>query len=539
MRGACLLPALVVGLLLSGCAVGPDYHPPTFKVPDEYVKPAEGSRPVESKPGSGPASPDISSAAATGFASARTAPAPVAAAVEIARWWHALGDPELDSLVERALQANPSLEIALTRLQEARTFEVVLTGYALPRLDASSGGGRGTGSDMSRSRVAGPLQSADHALSPSSRITQISGFDAVWDIDLFGKFRREIEAARYDAQAAAAARDAVQIAVIADVVRAYVDLRGLQLQLAVLQQNLRAAQDLLDLVQARFDHGITNELDLTLAQRQFSTVQAGVAPLSAQVDAAAYTIAVLLGRFPEEMRQEFAESGMVPEMPGRITPGQPLDLIRRRPDIREAEWELAGATARIGVATANLFPQLQLNAALGRESQGFGYTPASSQRIWTLGYGAIFPLLDFGTLDALVDIADLQAHELLVNYKRTVQGAVQDVDTAMVSFLAQQDRLASLGDAVAASQRAMTLATERYNRGLTDFLNVVDAQRQEYDLEGQYAFALMSLGEQFVGLYRALGGGWEQFSGPPPIRTPQPAIVAMFRRLLNPSGADQ
>jgi NodT family efflux transporter outer membrane factor (OMF) lipoprotein len=481
----------------------------------------------------------MSSSAATGVADVRTVPAPTAADVEIARWWHGLGDPELDSLVERALQANPSLEIALTRLQEARTFEVVLTGYALPRLEASSGGGRGTGSDLSRGRAALPLRSADHALSASSKITQVSGFDAVWDIDLFGKFRREIEAARYDAQAAAAARDAVQIAVIADVVRAYVDLRGLQMQLAVLQQNLRAAKDLLDLVQARFDHGITNELDLTLAQRQFSTVQAGVAPLSAQVDAAAYTIAVLLGRFPEDIRQELAQPGMVPQMPARITPGQPLDLIRRRPDIREAEWELAGATARIGVATANLFPQLQLSAALGRESQGFGYTPASGARIWAVGYGAAFPLLDFGTLDALVDVADLQAHELLVNYKHTVQAAVQDVDTAMVSFLAQQDRLASLGDAVAASQRAMTLATERYDRGLTDFLNVVDAQRQEYDLEGQYAFALMTLGEQYVGLYRALGGGWEQFSGPPPIRTPQPAIVAMFRRLLNPSGADQ
>jgi len=290
-------------------------------------------------------------------------------------------------------------------------------------------------------------------------------------------------------------------------------------------------------VQARFDRGMTNELDLTLARRQTATVQAAVAPLLAQVDAAGYAIATLLGGFPQDLRQELAKPGLIPQVPGRIAAGQPLDLIRRRPDIRAAEWDLAGATARIGVATANLFPQLSLSAGLGAQGQGLGYSPASRQRIWTAGYSAVLPLLDFGTLDALVDIADLQAHELLVNYKRTIQGAVQEVDTAMANFLAQEERLASLGDAVVASQRATTLASERYDRGLTDFLNVVDAQRQEYDLEGQYALAEMNLAEQFVALYRGLGGGWEQYGGPPPLRTPQPAIVAMFRRLLEPGPA--
>jgi len=452
----------------------------------------------------------------------------------MANWWHALGDDELDSLVDRALQANPSLEIALTRLQQARTFEVAVTGFALPRIEASAGGARGTGSDLTRGRVPGALSSADHAMTPGSRITRISGFDAAWDIDLFGRLRRQIEAARYDAQAAAAARDSVQVAVIADVVHAYVDLRGLQLQLAVLQQNLRVAQSLLDLVQARFDRGITNELDVTLARRQLATVQAEVEPLHAQVEAAQYTIAVLLGRFPEEMVQELSNPGMIPSIPDQIAPGLPLELIRRRPDIREAEWELAGATARIGIATANLFPQLSLTAGIGTQGQGLGYKPTISQSIWSAGYSAAFPLLDFGVLDAFADIADLGAHEQLVRYKQTVQRAVQEVDSAAAAFVAQQDRLRYLGDAVLASQRATALASERYDRGLTDFLNVVDAQRQEYELEGQYAFAQMTAAEQFVGVYRALGGGWEQFSGPPPIRTPQPAVIAMFRRLLNP-----
>jgi len=533
--GYLMLLATVAGLGLSGCAVGPNYHPPTIEVPEEFLKP-EKAAPEAPAGGQAATQPMASEAAGTYKPMVpAAAPAKPAAQAEIANWWRALGDAELDSLVDRALAANPTLEIALTRLQEARTFEVAVTGFALPRVQAAAAGARGTGSDLTKGRIPGSLSSADHAISSTARINRISGFDAVWDIDLFGRLRRQIEAAQYDSQAAAAARDSVQVAVIADVVRAYVDLRGLQLQLAVLQQNARVAQNLMDLVQARFDRGITNELDVTLARRQLASVEALVEPLHAQVESAQYAIAVLLGRFPEEMVKELDSPGLIPPVPEQITPGLPLDLIRRRPDIREAEWYVAEATARIGIATANLFPQLSLSAGLGNQGQGFGYKPGSSQRIWSAGYSAIFPLLDFGTLDAFADIADLQTHEQLVRYKQTVQQAVQELDGAMAGFLAQQDRLRYLGEAVLASQRATALAAERYDRGLTDFLNVVDAQRQEYDLEGQYAFTEMTVDEQFVAVYRALGGGWEQYAGPPPIRTPQPAIVAMFRRLLHPN----
>jgi NodT family efflux transporter outer membrane factor (OMF) lipoprotein len=506
------LTAAVVLAALCGCAVGPDYRRPVVPPPDHYsAAPSPASDASVSADGPGPADP--------------------------ATWWRSLQDPELDSLVARALTGNPGLEIALARLQEARTYEMALTGYALPRIDAGAGGGRGTGSDLTRGRVAGPLGSADHTGSANPRITDIAGGAAVWDVDLFGRFRREIEAARYDAQAAAAVRDAVQVAVIADLVRAYVDLRGLQMQLAVLAQSEAAAKRLLDLVQARFDRGITNELDLTLARRQYAAVQASIAPLAAQVRSAQYAIAVVLGRFPEDLEKELAPPALIPTVPSQVFAGIPLDLMRRRPDIRAAEWEVAAATARIGVATANLFPQLSLGAGLGIQAQGLGYQPASRQRIWSAGYAAVLPVLDFGTLDAIVAVADLDAHEQLLNYKRTVQAAVAEVDTAMVSFQAQEARLAALGDAVAASQRAMALASERYDRGLSDFLNVIDAQRQAYDLEGQYVQAQTTVAEQFVSLYRGLGGGWEQYAGPPDLPMPQPAVVAMLRRLVRPSAS--
>ncbi|HYA65823.1 MAG TPA: TolC family protein, partial [Burkholderiaceae bacterium] len=239
------LVAMVAGFGLSGCAVGPDYHPPAVDAPSEFVKPELAPPPPPPPPpaaqktdGSQSISP-VESGMGYQFASPVTPGAATtksAVNVELASWWHALGDEELDALVDRALQANPSLEIALTRLQQARTFEVAVTGFALPRLEAAAAGARGTGSDLTRGRIPGALSSANHAISSTARINRISGFDAAWEIDLFGRLRRQIEAARYDAQAAAAARDAVQIAVIADVVRAYVDLRGFQLQLAVLQQ---------------------------------------------------------------------------------------------------------------------------------------------------------------------------------------------------------------------------------------------------------------------------------------------------------------
>jgi NodT family efflux transporter outer membrane factor (OMF) lipoprotein len=504
-----VLPCLV-WTALAGCAVGPDFRAPQVPPPAQFA--------------------------------GAPAPAPACATadppVNPALWWRALDDPELSSLVDRALLANPDLEIALTRLQEARTFEIAVTGSALPEIDASSGGGRGTGSDLTRGgRAEGPLQSADHTL-PNQRITSVSGGALNWDIDLFGNFRREIEASRDDAQAAAAARDAVQVAVIADVVRAYVDLRALQTQYAVLEQNASAARKLLDLVQARFDRGITNELDLTLAQRQSGAVEASLGPLAAQVRAAQYAIAVLLGAFPEDMQKELGPPGLIPAIPGRVAAGIPLDLIRRRPDIRAAEWELAGATARIGIATARLFPQLSISAGLGVQGQGFGYQPAGTQRIWSVGYSAVLPLLDFGTLDSLVRIADLQTHEKLVNYKRTVQAAVAQVDTSLAEFQAQQQSVTSLAKAVVASQRAMELASQRYDRGLSDFLNVVDAQRQAYELEGQFVVAEKSVAEQYVALYRSLGGGWESYGGPPELPMPQPAIVAMFRQLMHPGTAD-
>ena len=487
---------------LAGCTVGPDYHAPAISMPEHFV-----------------------AAAAT-----PAAPTGDAAVVNLEAWWRVLDDRELDTLIDRAIASNLDIEVALTRLQEARTQEAVVLGLALPEMAASGGGGVGTGSDLSRGRTTPALHSADNG--SGQRIGSVVGFDAGWELDIFGMYRREIEAAKYDTQAAAAARNAVLISVVADVARAYVDLRGLQTQLAVLDRNVDTARSTLKLMQTRFDRGLTNELDVTLAQRELATLEAEIAPLDAQISAAQDTIAVLIGRFPEDLAQELAQPAMIPPLPATIESGLPLDLLRRRPDISEAERQLAAATARIGVATANLFPHLAITGAVGYQSANFGKLPTKG--IWSAGPAAYWSVLDFGTLDALVDIADLQTHERLVQYRQSILFAVQEVDTAIAGYAAQQLRLTSLAGALTASQRAVTLASQRYDRGLTDFLNVLDAERQEYDLETQYAVAQQVAAENFIALYKGLGGGWEQHQSIPPIRTPEPAVMAAFHRLLAP-----
>jgi NodT family efflux transporter outer membrane factor (OMF) lipoprotein len=490
---------------LASCAVGPNYQPPEPPMPQSFIAAA-------------------SSKVAANRAAAST------------KWWRALHDRELDLLIDRAITASPTLEIALNRLQEARAQEAVEIGAALPAAGGSEGGAWGTGSDLARGRASQTLVSGETGVGVK-QINNIYGFAAAWEIDVFGKFRRAIEAAQYDVDAAIAARNMVLISLVADVTRAYLDLRALQMQLAVLRKNIEVAQKYVDFVQERYNRGITNEFDVTLAQRELAQLQAQVAPLIARINAARYAIAVLLGEFPENLGRELARPGMLPVLPARIRSGLPIDLLRRRPDIVEAERRLASATALIGVATADLFPQVALTAGFGQQTQGLAPTPLTINPIWSVGPAAAVPILDFGRLDAVVEKADFRSRELLFNYRQTVLNAVSEVDTAVDAYAAQQDRLRHLSDALTAARLALRLATERFDRGLTDSLNVIDAQRQEFEIEEQYVLAQESAAAQFVTLYKSLGSGWEDYQAFPPIPPPLPAIAAAFRSLFSPNTA--
>jgi NodT family efflux transporter outer membrane factor (OMF) lipoprotein len=505
LLGAAAFAAVVFAL--AACAVGPNYQPPLTPVPKSF-------------------------AATASLGTLRPAGPSDHRLVDSAVWWRALRDRELDSLVDRAIVASPTLEMALERIQQARAQEAYLVGTALPAVGASGGGGLGTGSDLARGRASEALVSAENTGS-AAQITAIGGFDAVWELDIFGKYRRQIESAQYDVEAAMAARDYVLISLVADLTRAYLDMRALQMQLAVLRQNIAVAKHYVDFVQERYSRGITNELDVTLAQRESAQLQSQVAPLMAQIEVAKYVIAVLVGVYPESLTRELAKPGKLPVLPTRIQSGQPIDLLRRRPDILEAERQLASATALIGVAVGDLFPQVALVGSVGWQAWHGGSGPAINP-IWSFGPGAAAPLLDFGRLDALVEKADYRTRELLFKYKQTVLNAVGDVDTAVSSYAAQQEQLRNLADAITAAKRAVTLAEQRFDRGLIDSLNVIDAQRQLYVLEEQYVQAQEVEANQFVQLYKSLGGGWQQYQFIPPIPTPLPAAAAAIKHIAAP-----
>jgi NodT family efflux transporter outer membrane factor (OMF) lipoprotein len=495
---ACLV---VVAGALAGCSLGPEYFTPDAAIPASFTVPPAGNGPK-----SGGASPDLW------------------------QWWKTLHDPQLNDLVDRAIQNNLDLKIALDRLQQARLQLVVIGAQAVPQLNGSAGGGVGTGTDETKGRAAQALRDADNNAG-LRKISAIGGLDSEWEIDIFGKIARRLEAQVYTTEALKEARDWVYVVIAADVARLYFDLRGRQERLQILYRNIEASRKIQDLAQTRLDRGLTNELDVLLAKRQVETLQADVEPLKAQIAANAYAIAVLVGEYPENMSRRLLRAGAVPRLPARAPAGTPVDLLRRRPDIREAERVLAAAVADVGARTADLFPSVAITAGAGAQTGPRSGSTIPITWIGSIGPTLSAPILDFGALDAKIEIADYRAHELAAVYKESILTAVQQVDEANAAYQGFRQSLRSLDLALDAARQATRVATERYDRGLTDFLNVLDAERQQFTLEQQRAEVVRLAGDSFVALYKALGGGWPPDEIIPPVRHPDPAVVAAVKRL--------
>jgi NodT family efflux transporter outer membrane factor (OMF) lipoprotein len=503
------IPLVAIGIAacVAACAVGPNYVTPDVDVPGSF---------------------------STGHSDD---PAGKPSVEADSRWWHTLGDAELNSLVDRAIRANLDLAVALSRVQEARERDVAVFGTMLPVVGAAASESRGSGGEAVKGRIPSSLDAGTNGRGIQD-ITGVAGFDAFWEVDLFGKYRRLLEATRYDTEAAIAARNAALVTVVAEVARNYVVLRGAQARLKVAQGNVSRAERTLQFTLAQYNRGIADEFPLSLAKRELATLQSGIAPLTADITAAESRIAVLLGTYSQTLDKELRQPAPIPSTPVAVRTGRPIDLLRRRPDIRQAERQLASATARVGVATGDLFPRLFALGGVGVEGgvPQSGSASAFHGAIWSFGPGAYWPLLDFCRLDALVNVADFQSQGLVANYKKAIVVAVEEVNQAVKQYLAELDRLRNLGVALQESRRAVELAQGRYDRGMTDFLNVLDAERQQYALRDQYATEQETVAVQFIALYKALGGGWELYQGLPRIPQPRPAVIAMFDRLSHPQG---
>ncbi len=468
--------------LAGGCAVGPDYKPPQVSTPAAWQE--GGQRGVDSQ------------------------------TADMAKWWQAFNDSLLDSLVERAVQSNLDLRLAEARIRESRALIDVTAAGLWPALNVAGSYSR----NRSSRNAFGSFGSAGAggsggAGSPGGFSLENNffktGFDANWEIDIFGGTRRQVEAARATLEASIEDRRSVLVTLLGDLAKNYIDLRGFQRRLAVAQANLRAQQDTLNLTRIRFDAGLASDFDVAQAEGQAKATEAQIPTLQTALKQTAYGIDILLGAQPGTTWDELARDAPIPALPPQANVGLPVDLLRRRPDIRSAERQLAAATAQVGAATADLYPKFSLIGNIGLQSISASDWFTGRSRFWSIGPTITWPVFDAGRIRATIEVRNAQQEQALRLYEKSVLTAFQDVENALVNYGNEQTRYRSLLDAVAANRRALQMANDLYVQGLVPFLNVLDAERTLYNSESDLAVSEASLASNLVALYKALGGGWE------------------------------
>jgi NodT family efflux transporter outer membrane factor (OMF) lipoprotein len=470
---------LTAGLLMmgSGCAVGPDYKPPETALAPSWQEARQSG--VDTQP------------------------------AELTQWWSEFKDPLLDSLVERAVKANLDLRMAEARIREARAALGVADADLWPTVGVAGSYSRNRSSENA---VGSRTQGAVTAPSGGRQLEQDlfrTGFDAGWEIDVFGGARRRIEAAQANVDFSIEDRRDVLVTLLGDVAKNYIDLRGFQGRLAVAQANLRAQQETLRLTEIRFDAGLASDLEVAQAEGQVGATAAQIPILQSGLKQAMYRLDLLLGAQPGSFAEEIAKEAPIPALPPQARVGLPAELLRRRPDIRRAERQLAAATAQVGAATADLYPKLFLIGTFGLQSISASDWFTGQSRFWSIGPTITWPVFDAGKIRANIEIRNAQQEQALRLYEKSVLAALADVENALVNYGNEQIRYRSLVDAVAANRRAVAMANELYTRGLIPFLNVLDAQRSLYSAESDLTQSEATMASNLVALYKALGGGWE------------------------------
>jgi len=444
---------------------------------------------------------------------------PTTQPVNLTEWWTTFHDPELDSLIRRAAESNLDLRIAVSRIREARAARGVSASRLYPDINASGQYQRlRTSANLLPSaaiaQTFGGAGSAAGAAPPPLAFGGVEqdiwqdGFDASWELDIFGGVRRSVEAAMADIGAAEENRRDVLVSLLAEVARNYVELRGLQSQLAIARENLRSQQQTLELTQSRFRAGLTGQLDVTRAQTQVSTTESVIPTFQTGIRQSLHRLAILLAKPPDALADELTSPAPIPTGPSAIPVGLPSELLLRRPDIRRAERQLAAATARIGVATADLYPRFSLNGQFGFQSTQFKSFFDYDSRMWAFGPAITFPIFNAGRIRFNIRIQNERQQQSLFQYEQTILVALADVENALVDFRNQQDRRRSLADAVASARQSVELSTELYQKGLTDFLTVLEAQRSLFTTQDALARSERDVAAALVALYKALGGGW-------------------------------
>ena len=464
----------ILCVALAGCAAAPDYRVPADDVPARW-----GGAPESG-------------------ASAELAGSP---------WWKTFNDPMLDSLIGHALRANPDLGSAGMRIREARARGVSIAASQSPLIDARASFARGSESSNAPNPL---LVQPDGRVESPSRPENLfqTGFDAKWEIDLFGGNRRTIEAAQFDFESAVYDRDAVLLTLLAEVSRNYIELRGAQERSRLASASLSAQRDSLTLIRARYEAGMTTDRELALAEAQVQRNAMQIPALDMVSGKATYRLALLTGQPLGAVVGELALSRSTLVPPVQTPVGLPSDLLRQRPDIRGAERRLAAASARLGAATADLYPRFSLFGTVGLASLAAGDFFNGASQLWSIGPSMTWPIFQGGRVKATIEIRDAQQQQALIAYRLAILNGIEDVENAITGHRAMLTRRAALSSAVDSEQRAVNFAVDRYRSGLADFRDVLDAQRSLFQTQSELSLHDTAIAIEVVALYKALGGGW-------------------------------
>lgn len=480
---------------------------------------------------------------------------PATQPVDLTTWWRTLNDPTLDSLIQRAIESNLDLRAATARVREARALRDIAVAGFWPQVNATgsyayrgsslntSSDGRSAGGagrlnagglptvtiepgaiDPNTGRPSPPTITVNPSNGGSSNGTSSggaasmrhrgqnlfqAGFDATWELDVFGRVRREVEAAEADLAASKEALRGVLVSLSAEVALNYVQLRGLQRRLAIAEETIVAQQKSLELTQDKQRAGFTRNLDVAQAAAEVETTRSQVPLLESSIRQTIYQLSLLLGEPPEALLDELTRTGPIPTAPPEIPVGLPSDLLRRRPDIRQAERQLAAATARIGVAVADLFPRFSLNGGLNSQTVDVSHLLDRNSFGWSVGPAFQWPIFEGGRIRANIRVQDARQEQALALYENTVLAAIRDVENAIVAYNNERLRYQALVAAVAANQQATDLSNTLYRGGVITFLNVLISERLLYSSQDQLVQSETAAITNLISLYKALGGGWD------------------------------
>ncbi len=463
--GLVILVMASIGLLQS-CAVGPDYVEPEPSTPDTWHQ-------------------NLVRGLSEGEADLQT-------------WWKVFGDPLLNDIIQRAAKGNLDLKEAFARIHEARARRGFATGQFYPDIQgAGSWERQRTSEDFVPFNASGKLEESIAGL----------GMGGIWEIDVWGRIRRSVESTNAGLQASVENYRDTLVILYADVASNYIEVRTLQERIRFVKNNIDTQKGSLAITRARFKAQLTSELDVRQAQLNLARTEALLPELEAQLVQAINRLGVLLGEYPSALYDELIQPMPLPEPSPQTLVGLPSEIIRQRPDIRRAEREVAEQNARIGVATAELYPTFALGGTIGLKATTSLFD--AGKETWAFGPFFRWNIFNGGRVRALINIEDARTEQAFVRYERTVLEALEEVENSMTGYVRELDRRDALNRSVIAAQKSVELVLTQYKTGLTDFQNVLDMERSLFEQQDLWAFSRGFVIQNLIGIYRSLGGGWQ------------------------------